>query len=261
MGKPYTLKDRLRRSYYWMQGGYPCSIGGHDFVLDAEHSRFWRNAARGRWEPETYKVIKQNLGPDSDYVDIGAWIGPTVTYGARCARHVYAFEPDPVALKFLNWNVQKNGMTNVDVFGMAVAPRDGAFDIAPGEGELGASGTSLLWSDRPNTVKCWGVSWPSFVSEVDLDRVGLIKIDVEGAEFDLLPTMAADLKSRNTALFLSIHVPFLDASDRREQMTALVEALSFYPVVHNEALERIDAATMIEEGVDKGLTSFLLSRQ
>lgn len=42
------------------------------------------------------------LNENHNYLDIGAWVGPTVLYGAHLAKHVYAVEPDPVA--FGEWN-------------------------------------------------------------------------------------------------------------------------------------------------------------
>ena len=83
-------------------------LAGERFRLDPYHSTFWRKAAAGKWEPETFAVLNAHLGPDRDYLDIGAWIGPTVLYGARKARRVVALEPDPVAFRALSWNIELN---------------------------------------------------------------------------------------------------------------------------------------------------------
>ncbi len=51
------------------------------------------------WEPGTFKVLDQYLSKDKDYLDIGAWVGPTAIYGSFISRKVVAVEPDPVAHK------------------------------------------------------------------------------------------------------------------------------------------------------------------
>ena len=64
---------------------------------------FWKNKS---WERNTHKIFDKFLDSNHSYIDIGAWIGPTVLYGAQIAKKVYAIEPDPIAFKEL----EKNGI-------------------------------------------------------------------------------------------------------------------------------------------------------
>ena len=50
---------------------------------------FWRRVGSGLWEPQTFEVFERFLRPDRSYVDIGAWIGPTVLYGAMLSRRAH----------------------------------------------------------------------------------------------------------------------------------------------------------------------------
>lgn len=92
---------RARKMGYRARGHVNGRLGGLPFRLDPYHSKFWRRAGRGDWEPETFAVLDAHLRGDADYLDIGAWIGPTVLYAARKARHVWCFEPDPTAYRHL----------------------------------------------------------------------------------------------------------------------------------------------------------------
>ena len=103
----------FRKAIYRMRGHYPGRLGGEAYRLDPYHSKFWRKASAGDWEPATFAVLDAHLRPDRDYIDIGAWIGPTVLYAARKARHVWCFEPDPTAFRALSWNLELNGIENV----------------------------------------------------------------------------------------------------------------------------------------------------
>jgi hypothetical protein len=68
---------------------------------------FWEHITDGTWEMLTLRLIADVLlaRPDSVYVDVGAWIGPTVLVGAQFARRTLAFEPDPRAFSELRVSV------------------------------------------------------------------------------------------------------------------------------------------------------------
>ncbi|MEY8839315.1 FkbM family methyltransferase, partial [Cribrihabitans sp. XS_ASV171] len=71
----------LRKAAYRVRGHCPTTLGDLPFRGDPYHSKFWRKAAAGGWEPETFGVLERHLSAERDYLDIGAWIGPTVMYG------------------------------------------------------------------------------------------------------------------------------------------------------------------------------------
>lgn len=48
-----------------------------------EYFFFWKNKS---WERNTQKIFDKFLDSNHSYIDIGAWIGPTVLYGAQIAK-------------------------------------------------------------------------------------------------------------------------------------------------------------------------------
>ena len=128
------------------------------------------------------------LSPDSDYLDIGAWIGPTVLYGASKARHVWCFEPDPTAYPYLAWNLDLNGFENVSAFGVALSDQFGVARMASVRGEPGDSTSSLL-HDGAHGSDALTIAWDQFEAVNDLSGVSLVKMDIEGAEFFVLPSV------------------------------------------------------------------------
>lgn len=220
---------RARKMFYRARGHYSGRLGDEPFLLDPYHSKFWRKASAGAWEPETLALLDAHLDRDHDYLDIGAWIGPTVLFGARKARHVWCFEPDPEAFRALAWNIELNGLENVSAFAAALSQGVGIARMAGMRGERGDSTTSLLNPDGSAGSDVLTIGFDDVARSVDLSGVSLVKIDVEGAEFDLLPTMTDWLKHQKPALLLSTHGPFLDSEFRAEKLDALAESLSFYP--------------------------------
>ncbi|MCL6285165.1 FkbM family methyltransferase [Ruegeria sp. 2012CJ41-6] len=221
------MLTKARKMFYRARGHYNGTLNGEPFRLDPYHSKFWRKASTGNWERDTFAVLDQHLSPDRDYVDIGAWIGPTVLYAARRARHVWCFEPDPVAYRHLIWNLELNNIRNVSAFGVALWKDTGVVRMASLGGEAGDSMTSVL-GDPERGTEVISATWDQIVQAVDLSGVSLVKMDVEGAEFSLLPTLLPWLKTQRPTLYLSTHAPFLDEGTRQDAMRGLSDGLAFY---------------------------------
>ncbi|MFD3191808.1 FkbM family methyltransferase [Sedimentitalea sp. HM32M-2] len=234
------MLTQARKMMYRARGYCNGRLGGEPFRLDPYHSKFWHKAAAGRWEPRTFAVLDEHLDKAHDYLDIGAWIGPTVLYGARKARHVWCFEPDPEAFRALAWNIELNRLDNVSAFAAALSQEFGVARMAGFRGEKGDSTTSLLNPQGSAGSDVLTLRFGQFADAVDLSGVSLVKLDVEGAEFDILPTLLPWLTARRPALYLSTHAPFLAPDRRRDRMQALVQALAFYGRWQGEEGEAID---------------------
>ncbi|MDU9003614.1 FkbM family methyltransferase [Sedimentitalea todarodis] len=222
------MLTRARKMMYRARGYCDGALAGERFRLDPYHSKFWRKATAGKWEPDTFAVLDRFLDAEHDYLDIGAWIGPTVLYGARKARHVWCFEPDPEAFRALAWNIALNDISNVSAFAAAISQDVGIARVASFGGEKGDSMTSLLNPEGAGGSDVLTIGWAQFAGPVDLSGVSLVKMDIEGAEFDVLPALIPWLKEQRPALYLSTHAPFLPPDERMERMSKLAGMLSFY---------------------------------
>lgn len=181
---------------------------GHDFVVEPTYASFWREFSAESWEPETFAVFDQFIDRRTLHLDVGAWIGPTVLYAATRAAKVIGFEPDPVAYGILQTNVAANPqLAPIQVEHVAIAPRAGRIQI----GSRGAAGDSMsselfakcetTWEVEGRTLDAYLDNWP------ESDPV-FVKIDIEGGEYRLLPTLAKLLRRPNVTLFLSLHPAF-----------------------------------------------------
>lgn len=253
------MLTRARKMMYRARGHVSGTLNGEAFRLDPYHSKFWRKASAGAWEAETFAVLDRHLDKDHDYLDIGAWIGPTVLYGARKARHVWCFEPDPEAFRALAWNIDLNGLENVSAFAAALSQGVGIARMAGMRGEKGDSTTSLLNPDGPAGSDVLTLDFGQFEKAVDLSAVSLVKMDVEGAEFDLMPTLVPWLAKRRPALFLSTHAPFLAPAERRQRMADLIETLGFYSRWQDDTQKDIAPQSLLDDTALTRFRSVLLS--
>jgi len=253
------MLTRIRKALYRARGHFDGRLGGVPFRLEPYHSKFWRRASRGAWESETFAVLDAHLAPDADYLDIGAWIGPTVLYAAKKARHVWAFEPDATAFRHLAWNIELNGLDNVSALPVALAGRTGIAHMASFGGEPGDSMTSLLNAGASGGTDVVTLDWASFAGDVDLSRVSLVKIDIEGAEFDLLPALQPWLAAQRPALYLSTHAPYLPRAARAARMAALAEGLDFYADCRDETGAPVTATDLTAPESLERFRSFLFT--
>ncbi|MEM7441660.1 MAG: FkbM family methyltransferase [Pseudomonadota bacterium] len=252
------MLTQLRKMIYRARGYCRGQLNGESFLLDPYHSKFWHKASCGAWEPETFSVLDAHLSNDKDYVDIGAWIGPTVLYAARRARHVWCFEPDPVAYRHLVWNLELNNIGNVTAFSVALGSGFGVARMASARGERGDSTTSLL-HDGAHGTDALTIGWDQFAAHVDLSNVSMVKMDTEGAEFSVIPTMLDWLKTVRPALFLSTHTPYLPAEQRRESMADLLKSLEFYRRVQHPDGQPVSADKLLSPAALAKFHSLTLS--
>lgn len=221
------------RLFYRIRGYVPTRMDGSSFRGDPYHIGFWRDVAAGRWEPGTIAFLREHLDTTSTFLDVGAWIGPLSMAAARRCATVYSFEPDPVAYRFLLWNLDLNRLTNVVPFHSALAARTGFRTLSGRDGALGTSRSSILSSsDGPNPrVLAWG--WAEWLEVARPGRLDCIKMDVEGGEFELLPEMADYLRSERPSLHLSFHPSFLPEPDRAKRILEAMVALRHYRTIRD----------------------------
>lgn len=226
---------------------------------------FWQ--VYDAWEPETFTIFDQYLRPDKNYIDIGAWIGPTVLYAAQKAKTVYAVEPNPASFIALKTNVELNGYNNVVLGNYGLAENGSSRRLA-----IQGSGSSILIDDkefiaehgerpimRPYTNKT-----PTIVVEtrpvsylfdqIDLANVSLVKIDTEGSEKYIVPAMTPYLKKLNCPIYISLHWGFL--RDRHVEFI-LDTITSTHPIIEKA---RGGKTTTKAEIVSSKISHLLLKR-
>ena len=211
------------------------------------HDEFWRAFERGVWEPETRATFQRFLDAEHSYIDVGAWIGPTLLIGCQFAKRAYGLEPDPIAHAELVDNlVQNRPLTrNVEVFPWCLAPASGpvAFGSRAGGGD---SMSSLLFPAGKTSWIVEGVTIEEFLARAKIHDCNFIKMDIEGGEYSVVPAMLPYLRGQRPTLLLSLHPCFLGNLDARgyvdrlarsvlrfETTVHLLRILSFYPYFYD----------------------------
>ncbi len=169
--------------------GYQQSVAANRHPMKRTPFGFWLKGHAemmdGSFEQQEVALLAERLKHAGVFVDIGANIGYFVCLALQMSRHVIAVEPLAENLNQLYANLQANDWSSVEVFPVGLASRPG---IAPLYG--GGTGASLIprWA---GTATYWQRTIP--LSTLDtllesrfLQQQLVIKIDVEGTEFDVL---------------------------------------------------------------------------
>lgn len=210
---------------------------GKSFLVtgNLEYFTFWKFKS---WEKNTYKIFDKFLDSDHSYIDIGAWIGPTILYGAQIAKKVYAVEPDPVAFKELEKNVSLNPELKEKII-----LHKKCLNSTPGKVKFGNmvrggnTTSSLLFADSKTSWIVDGITFNEFIKENTIHDCNFIKMDIEGGEAIVLPTMKEYLEKNKPVLYLSMHPPFFQSPT--EDITKIFNILSVYKNIFLDTGEKI----------------------
>jgi FkbM family methyltransferase len=150
----------------------------------------------GVWEPSLTALVEQRLQPGDVFVDVGANVGYFSLLAAQRvgpAGSVVSVEASPRVAELLRGNVALTGADNVRVLNVAAADRHGT--VAVYAGPPGNVGTTSLLSDHGGRYETHVPAAPltTLLEPAELERVRLLKIDVEGAELPILLDILANI--------------------------------------------------------------------
>ncbi|MDO6596416.1 FkbM family methyltransferase [Oceanihabitans sp. 2_MG-2023] len=190
-------------------------LKNHTFQIDpGQNKHYWAHINATDWEPHTFAIFNNFINENSIVLDIGAWSGVLTLYAAKTAKMVHAIDPDPVCFKELNNNVALNldVAKKIKTYKTAISDKKETLRLSARE-TYGASSSSILERkrDTENSLEIETTTLVDFLESAKIEHIDFIKIDVEGAEFRILPTIKKALEKVNyPTLYISFHYSFLN---------------------------------------------------
>jgi FkbM family methyltransferase len=177
-----------------------------DPVMDLQHTIFWT----GEYDAATITRMERLLKADSVVVDVGANIGG---YAIQLARRLsgggrlVAIEPVPANVQRLRQNVEANGLTAVvEIINAAVGDHEGIVHLRGKTGCEGLAGNAVVAD----------VGVPASLTTIDavaeslgLQRCDLMKLDIEGSEFNALRGAERLLRRFRPVLYLELNAHWM----------------------------------------------------
>lgn len=183
-------------------------------VNGGKNKEAWEYINSNQWEKETFDILDYFIKPHQTVLDLGCWSGVISLYLADKAKKVYAIDPDPVSIEELKKNIllNKGFESKIKPFQVAISNKKGTTKLSARE-EYGLSSSSILnrKRDLETSFEVGTNTLLSFIDENKIDSVDFIKMDIEGAEFLILPTIKEALNKMDfPTLFVSFHYNYLN---------------------------------------------------
>ncbi len=176
------------------------------------HYQYFCRVEKGDYIPGHEEHILSRFVPKEGEVviDIGAHIGKYTILSSKFvgkAGKVVAIEADPDTFQILKRNIVLNNLTNVLPLNYAVFSTRTRIKLYD-QSTASAKYNSLILTRTAQTEKYAEVNADTLDSILqinEINEVNWIKIDVEGAEFEVLKGATKTLSGKNIALLIEIH--------------------------------------------------------
>jgi FkbM family methyltransferase len=187
----------------------------------AEASADYRDGSN---ELAVQTALADVLRPGDVFFDVGANVGFFAMLAARIVGptgSAVAFEPVPANVAQVRANARRNQLDNVTVLELAVGATDGSATLSLAAHPGGAALASA--APPPDPIGSIDVAVASIDALVSAGRIpppDVVKVDVEGAEEDVLRGMATTLREHRPVVLCEIDDRTQDALAEKRRATA-----------------------------------------
>ncbi len=196
------------------------------------NSFFLKYVDNGNWEEHTFIIFDKYKSKKKVMLDIGGWIGVTPMYCSFDYKSVYAFEIDKEAITRFQANVDVNPkMDNIHIIEKGISSYTGKGSLSTnvefGESLVvdlqGSLDEETFSQFQKNIVEVDLITIEDAIKDynIPVKDIGLIKMDIEGAESVVIPAMETFLMNNKPPLYLSIHHHLIEANKIDEILTIL----------------------------------------
>ncbi len=172
---------------------------------------------RDIFEQQSYTAFPEmEIGEADTVVDAGANVGAFTLFAAVHAAQgrVIALEPNGSLVRELVRNIGLNSLTNVEVVQAALSATDGTAVLW--HAQTGSGNDSLIRGNSQEGEKVTTLSFPRLMELYQLDRVDFLKVDIEGAEWEIFSE--APWLGRVKRIALEVHGEHGDAQFLRSRL-------------------------------------------
>jgi FkbM family methyltransferase len=162
------------------------------------------------WTENVYRIHQGQFFGAGVFVDVGANIGAVSLFVDSFNKNrddnnkikVYAVEPEPNNLHLLNQNIQNNPTENITVVSNAIWHEEAMVSIS------NRGGNSSIVDLEEDSSEVLAITLETLFSTYNIEEVDVMKIDIEGAEFDLIINTPAQTLAKINRLVLEFDKSF-----------------------------------------------------
>lgn len=235
----HLLRSEISFIYFKIKKNYSFKIKNRIFNVNPIHYKFWYKVKKNSWEKNNLLIFEKFINKDDEYLDIGAWIGPTLFQASLFTTKMSCIEPDPINFNYLKDNLRRSNLSKVILYHFPIIEEDKLVNFISSEKE--GSSTAREIEKNEDNMKYFlnGITWHKFIFEINNKKFDFIKIDIEGAEYKLILDIKDYVFKFKPTVYCSFH-PFFNKKLHKETILKILQILSIYKYCYNENLNKID---------------------
>jgi len=182
-------------------------LKGYKMSLKSSNNLFFI----GNHEKEQINFILENLDSNGCFYDIGANAGyysMAASLKLKENNSIFAFEPMPYYAELVEHNARINNINNINIYPYALSDKAGFVEfsnVTESSGNTYISNSSLFKKSE-DIIKVETISIDKFIaSNPEVKIPTIIKLDAEGAEYDVLVGAKNTLLKHKPLMLLSTH--------------------------------------------------------
>lgn len=169
------------------------------------------------YEQEETDLVLQKLPEGGIFIDIGANVGFYSLFAAKKvgkSGKVLSFEPFPLNVQRLKRNITLNNFSQIKVVPMAIGNNSGKLDLYYSEHDQNLGTVSGFGNTTSHSVTVDLIRLDDYIEKHTPERIDVIKIDIEGAEYDALLGMKQTLAKFKPAILIEISPDILAKTNK-----------------------------------------------
>lgn len=174
---------------------------------------------------EYNQLLSFDINKSDVVVDVGAHIGIFSIFAATKTKNgrVYSYEPLLENFKFLERNILINSLKNISIFNLGIAGRkmERKFFINP-------EGGSLIENSNLSFRRIQCITLKDIFNDNKLEKINFLKIDCEGAEYEILFNTSQNILKKIDKISLEYHS---DSLELNEKLKKFLENMNFKVIV------------------------------
>jgi FkbM family methyltransferase len=201
-----------------------------------------------QWGAKDYQTVTVREG--DVVIELGGHIGTsTLNYSHLVGPRgmVYSIEALPENFAILEKNIARNRIANVKAFNLAIVGDPAIDEIVLNTNPYNSGGHSIFKMSVEEDARfvCPAMTLDKFVATQGIERIDILQMDIEGAEFDILLNTDKALLASIPQLMFEYHDAYASGRDH----TILIELLQGLGFKTQEYRNFISRALKLETGI------------
>lgn len=178
-------------------------------VPAADHSLVPHLLAYRCWEPHLARYFARTLQPEHVFMDVGANFGYFTVLAAATVARVIAFEPSTRTHAYCMANIALNRLANVELHHCGLWHEDAIVELTRDPSTLNAVIVPSSDTCAHESIQVVALDGLVRAGALDLPRLDVVKLDVEGTELSALTGMRGTLARLRPTIVMEANPPML----------------------------------------------------